>query len=248
MESPGCVGTGGAWGPAGLPKLGAGERMSPRPDSCGHRPVWPPHGLSLPCHRFRVEATLPRAIKVTSTMLQILEPCVTPRDAGMAELGLHGWWQAVASLLGENPLESLPVGPQPFFRNRKMDRRQVTSTTVASLRLSWAHCGLSVPMRRQRLTGDQRWCEAGGEPGAGDPRSGRPLGSTSGDPSAGLASSPSCFQSSRRLCWSLGGGQVGPGSEQGSDLPPRRCCCLAGVKVGLVPGRGMGGCSLQTQG
>lgn len=55
----------------------------PCPDSCGHRPVWPPHGLSLPCHRFRVEATLPRAIKVTSTMLQILEPCVTP--------GMQGW-------------------------------------------------------------------------------------------------------------------------------------------------------------
>ena len=39
----------------------------------------------------------------------------------------------------ENPLESLLVGPQPFFRNRKMDQRQVISTTSAKPRgLSWA--------------------------------------------------------------------------------------------------------------
>ena len=77
----------------------------------------------------------------------------------------------------ENPLESLLVGPQPFFRNRKMDQRQVISTTSAKPRgLSWAHrWPFLVPMKRQRLTGGQRWCEAGGgEPGAGDPRQAGP--------------------------------------------------------------------------
>ena len=91
MESPGCVGTGGAWGPAGLPKLGAGERVSPpalprllRPSPSVASPRTVPSLSPLPGgshvaqgHQGHVHDALnPGALS-------------RPRDAGMAELGLH---------------------------------------------------------------------------------------------------------------------------------------------------------------
>lgn len=150
---------------------------------------------------------------------------------------------------GENPLESLLVGPQPFFRNRKMDRRQVTSTTAAKPRgLSWAHrWPFLVPMRRQRLTGDQRWCEAGGGgPGAGDPRRAGPSGPLPWRPQCRARVQPFLLPVRPAVSAEPERWPGGPRSEQGSDLPPPEM---------LLPGWGEGGPGarprhgrLQTQG